>query len=302
MKKFFWILLLSFIFIIPIYVNAEDNNKVEVYFNIPANITFKNEDLIIKEEVNCGEKLLEPSHVEIDGYIFKGWYNGDEKWDFANNIVKDDTTLIAKYIKKDSFSTKVTVDQNSNIKASIKNNIDISNYLEDVEENDNVNIILEISDASNIITEPEKQKFEEKISNNNLLLGQYIDLSLFMEINGNPSTRREIDETNNKVKIELTIPEKLRFNNRKYYLLRLHDNKVEIIYEGYPTRDWKLLFETNKFSLYAIAYSKIESNNINVPKTGDNIIIWISMLVVSLIGFISIVIFRKIIKLKQQKA
>ena len=86
MRKVVRILLLSFIFIIPIYVNAEDNNKVEVYFNIPANITFKNEDLVIKEEVNCGERLLEPSHVEIDGYIFKGWYNGDEKWDLISLI------------------------------------------------------------------------------------------------------------------------------------------------------------------------------------------------------------------------
>ena len=46
MRKVVRILLLSFIFIIPIHVNADDNNKVEVYFNIPANITFKNEDLV----------------------------------------------------------------------------------------------------------------------------------------------------------------------------------------------------------------------------------------------------------------
>ena len=293
MKRLIRMLVLILIILLPIYVNAEQKNKVEVYYNIPANVMFKNENLVIKEEVNCGEKLLEPSHIEIEGYIFKGWYNGSVRWDFNNDIVNDDITLTAKYLKKDSFNLNVIVDKKNTIKTSILNNINIDNYLTDVSENDDVDIIFKVTDATDTITDTEKEKFDSVIDNNKLVLGKYIDLSLFMEINGNASTKKIITETSNKVKVEITIPEDIRFNNRKYSILRLHNNNVEIIHEGFPTKDWKLTFETDKFSLYAIAYNETKYKPINSPKTGDNIILWINALIISVLGLESIIIMKK---------
>ena len=293
MKRLGTILVLLFILLLPNNVNAEQKNRVEVYFNIPANVIFKNEDLIIREEINCGEKLLEPSHVEVDGYIFKGWYNGDVKWNFDTDIVEDDITLMAKYIKEDSFTINTTSDENNAISASILNDIDLSNNIDDIEENDAVEVVLKVTDANDTITDTEKEKFEKITDDKNLIIGKYLDLSLIMKINGNEANSKEIHETNGKVKIELTIPEDMRFSNRKYSLLRLHNNKVEVVYEGFPTKDWKLVFETDKFSIYAIAYSEIKQNNPNVPKTLDNIMMWVITLIISILGLGSIILFKR---------
>lgn len=292
------VLFLLSLSIFPIYVHAEtyvQEGKSMVSYSVPAKITFQNEDKTQNIEIEVGEKLKEPLHKEIDSYVFTGWYNGDDKWDFENDVVTDHMTLVAKYVEKDSFNINVKVDKESIMKPSILNEIDLGKEFEGVVEGDNVDIILEVKDASKIITETDKNKFERVINENNLVLGKYIDISLFMEINGDVSTRKNIHETKNKAKIELTIPEEIRENGRKYYLLRLHNGNIETVHEGFPTKDWKLTFETDKFSLYAIAYSEEEYTNINVntPKTGDIIMLWVSLLIISSFGIVSMVMLIK---------
>lgn len=299
MKKIVIIILFLLSFgIFPIYVHAEtymQESKSMVSFSVPAKITLQNEEKTQSIEIEVGKKLKEPLHKEIDGYVFSGWYDGEHKWDFENDVVTEHMTLVAKYVEKDSFNINVKVDKESIMKPSILNEIDLGKEFEGVVEGDSVDIILEVKDASKIITETDKNKFERVINENNLVLGKYIDISLFMEINGDASTRKNIHEIKNKTKIELTIPEEIRESRRKYYLLRLHNGNIETMYEGFPTKDWKLTFETDRFSLYAIAYSEKEYSNINVntPKTGDTIMLWVSVLIISIIGITSIVILIK---------
>ena len=133
------------------------------------------------------------------------------------------------------------------------------------------------------------------VNDNNLILGKYIDVSMFMEINKDPLTKKAIHKTKNMAKIELTIPEDIRFNNRKYYLLRLHDGVVDTVFEGFPSKDWKISFETDKFSIYTIAYTEEEFANIdvNTPKTGDIIMLWVTVLIISSLGIVSIIILIK---------
>lgn len=45
-----------------------------------------------------GEKISEPTTPTKDGYVFMGWYNGSVIWNFANDTVSSDITLIAKWI------------------------------------------------------------------------------------------------------------------------------------------------------------------------------------------------------------
>ena len=51
--------------------------------------------------VKSGEKIPEPPEPKKSNtkqqYVFKGWYIGDSKWDFKNEIVTGDITLTAKW-------------------------------------------------------------------------------------------------------------------------------------------------------------------------------------------------------------
>ena len=56
-------------------------------------VTFRDngEDIIKVERVVHGEKVKQPADIEREGYIFKGWYKGWEKFDFDTQITKNIT-------------------------------------------------------------------------------------------------------------------------------------------------------------------------------------------------------------------
>lgn len=46
----------------------------------------------------AGDPAKDPGQLSAEGYIFNGWYNGDEKWNFEE-AVNEDMTLTAKWTK-----------------------------------------------------------------------------------------------------------------------------------------------------------------------------------------------------------
>ncbi|MDR2938856.1 MAG: InlB B-repeat-containing protein, partial [Clostridiales bacterium] len=48
---------------------------------------------IVKE----GDKVEEPEAPVKDGYIFDGWFNGNDEWDFDTDVVTGDLNLVAKW-------------------------------------------------------------------------------------------------------------------------------------------------------------------------------------------------------------
>ena len=58
--------------------------------------------------VKSGEKIPEPkSPIKATlekQYVFKGWYYGDLKWDFKNDVVTENVTLTAKWELTDDFT------------------------------------------------------------------------------------------------------------------------------------------------------------------------------------------------------
>lgn len=51
---------------------------------------------IYSERVECGSKVNRIEDPYKEGYTFKGWYNGDEEFNFDNTINKN-VTLVAKW-------------------------------------------------------------------------------------------------------------------------------------------------------------------------------------------------------------
>lgn len=89
-----------------IYVVMEDyagNKSAPVYLRGKERytVTFDSnggESAVPSVESAFGAKISEPSTMMIrDGYEFLGWYNGDTKWNFAADSIKQDLTLTAKW-------------------------------------------------------------------------------------------------------------------------------------------------------------------------------------------------------------
>ena len=91
----------------PAYDYAWKNNEIKAE-NVTVTLTktIKTFDVIIGDaaavKYNYGSKITAPTEEPgktKDGYTvtFDGWYNGDKKWDFANDIVTSNVTLVAKF-------------------------------------------------------------------------------------------------------------------------------------------------------------------------------------------------------------
>ncbi len=143
----------------------------------------------------------------------------------------------------------------------------------------NMDIYLEVKDISDSISKEEKNKIDKKLSKGDTV-GLYLDVSLFKKFDGeNPE---KINSTKKPIKIKFEIPEKLRKEGRKFVIYRYHNGTVtelNVTVEGnYAT------FETDEFSSFALAYN--DSNETSNPKTGDNIIYYVGVLVLSLVGLV----------------
>lgn len=102
-----------------------------------------------------------------------------------------------------------------------------------------------------------------------------------------------IPELTNTVKLTVMLPEELQEAKegytRLFYLVREHDGKIEPL-EATLSKDGKsITVETDKFSTYAIAYKDVELP----PKTGDGIVTYFIMTMVSLIAMVCVALVNK---------
>lgn len=68
-----------------------------VKFDVDGNIT--------EVKVEIKSKIEKPEDPVKDGYVFKGWYKGEEEFDFETKILKD-ITLVAKFEEDSSTPTR----------------------------------------------------------------------------------------------------------------------------------------------------------------------------------------------------
>ena len=103
-------------------------------------------------------------------------------------------------------------------------------------------------------------------------IGQYIDISLYKykTVNGVTDEGVQLHSTADKVKIFVQIPENLINKDSKvkrtYYIIKYHDGKAELIEGTYDEKTQTFIFETDKFSDYAIAYNDVKKED----ATGTN--------------------------------
>ena len=149
--------------------------------------------------------------------------------------------------------------------------------------------------VSNNITESNisdtvKEKVEQTKESTSKVLG-YFDINL--EIKTDNDALGRITKLENAIRITIDTKELVKSlptieagKTRKFSVIRIHEGETDIL-EATLNEDNTLSFNTDRFSDYIVVYNDISTNsNTSNPQTGDNIILYISMLGLSLIVLI----------------
>lgn len=216
------------------------------------------------------EKAYENMRVTIN--------NAETKGSCLSTDYKD-VPVIAGYV----WDITNLADKDKNVVGvGIKNNDKLVELLPDKLDTANgVNVWLETTDASATASAEEKSKLEAQ--KNDYTIGTYMDLSMYAKENSGETTK--ISNLNGNLQVSISVPESLRRENRSYEIIRLHEGDADaVILQGtYDEETCTFTFETDRFSLYAIAYKDADqsvdstktvntasvSSTATSPKTGE---------------------------------
>ena len=134
----------------------------------------------------------------------------------------------------------------------------------------------------------------------NAKIASYFDISVLVKNADNGSVVGELSSLTEKVKFTVAIPSDLTKTKagmqRIFYVIREH-NGVASVLPAKLSKDGKtLIFETDKFSTYALAYKDVASadvSNVKNPQTYDGIMGYVAIALVTLSGVVGTVVYLK---------
>lgn len=79
---------------------AEDSQSIPIVYKVNPVVTIKDWDTTSTVQLEMGQKIREPSHIDKNGYRFLGWRDArtGAYWNF-NNEINENITIIAEYEK-----------------------------------------------------------------------------------------------------------------------------------------------------------------------------------------------------------
>ena len=157
-----------------------------------------------------------------------------------------------------------------------------------IEAGQNVDVKISVTDAANKVSSDAKAAIEDALKaaadkNASVKVGQYLDISIKKTVGGEKPT--DVKETAKKISFTVDIPETMKNTDknvsRTYYIIRMHDNKAEVIATASQAEveSGKITFATDKFSTYALAYAdasvkqddgKKDDTTVTTPDNGNN--------------------------------
>ena len=204
----------------------------------------------------------------------------------------------APVVNKDTKVEEVTVGVENNAKLEKNLRADVKEQYSNLQL-DKVSVLIDVNNIKKEeVPETELTKINDLITKNgyNEALS-YFDIVL--KVYYNLREAGTITETSNKIKFQVALPDELKEvkdgYTRTYYIIRYHDNLAEVL--DTKLGDNLLTFESDKFSTYAITYvdtkipvtTKDETN----PKTGDNVVLYTVISIISLLGIAASFKIRK---------
>ena len=252
-------------------------------------VTFS--DGVTAQKVEHGKLVTEPQAPTKEGYTFVGWYNGKEKYDFTKPVTKD-LTLTAEWkvvpgkeeVEVPTIDPKEPVEEvtigvanqgktETILTESIKDETLKEAIEEKIADGIDVNTVVNVDLVKPEETSEEVKKDIEKViaaaKENNVEVAQYLDINI--KVMAGDEELGKITTTTEKLTFQVAVPEELKKEGRTFIVIRVHDGKVEELKT--VEKDGMLIFETDKFSTYALTYKDAEptkpATKPTTPNTSD---------------------------------
>lgn len=124
---------------------------------------------------------------------------------------------------------------------------------------ENIEIRIEVKDISGNVPETDKSAIENGIKEYrkeipDLVLGMYVDISLFVKIG--EADWNAVTGTVEPVKVVIGIPQKLQSIDREFFIIRSHEGEYTLLTDMDDAPD-TVTIHTDRFSAYAIAYKQV---------------------------------------------
>lgn len=143
--------------------------------------------------------------------------------------------------------------------AAVVNAVLTPAQLQSVAAGENIEIRIEVKDISGNVPEKDKSAIENGIKEYHkeipdLVLGMYVDISLFVKIG--EADWNAVTGTAEPVEVVIGIPQKLQSIDREFFIIRSHEGEYTFLTDMDDAPD-TVTIHTDRFSAYAIAYKHV---------------------------------------------
>ena len=285
------------------YLASKNGESVN---NSLENLTIKNGTFIggkdnIAIDVVAGEKIAITGGTyssSVAKYITDEYVESklENNYVVAKKEVTVDTPSIdiTKPVEEVTVGVKENKDLNDTLKEALKDSkIDVSDI--------NATILVEIINQKETEVPEGASKSINDLTkeNSNIKLLSFFDITLAVKNNITGEALGNLTELNKKITFNMALPETItkveEGYTRKYYVVRYHDGKSEVIP---ATVEGNIItFESDKFSTYALAYEDTKNSSIENPPTSDTVIMDLVVGTASVIGLL--LVGKNLIKRKK---
>lgn len=176
---------------------------------------------------------------------------------------------------------------------SLNNNEELKNRVEGI----NTKIELDVEEIT--VEDELKAKIEEEANKNSkdIKVATYFNIDILVKNADTDTEIGKLTDLTDKIAITILLPENLRNSAngyaREYYIVREHNGETELIKATLSEDGNYITFETDRFSTYALAYKDVKVENVKNPSTGDYIVAYVAVLIVSVAGIAFVVLNKK---------
>ena len=171
-------------------------------------------------------------------------------------MIKADVSINVEVVKKEDTPDTTIEGSNNEIINSVFTEEEIKAFKNGVK----VEVTIDINNIENKVTDSDKKLIDNKLKADEKI-GTILDIVLNKNVDGN---KNSVHELNSAIKLKVAIPDNIINKDasikREYSVIRIHNGESENISVDYNENDNTIIFETDRFSTYAIVYKDIIKN------------------------------------------
>lgn len=149
--------------------------------------------------------------------------------------------------------------------AAVANAVLSPEHIQLVNDGESIEIRVDVKDISQLVPQQDKDiiesglvKYQEEVPD--LVLGRYVDISMFMRLG--KGDWDAITSTEEPIEVVIGIPEDMQEEDRAFYIIRAHEGEHTFLRDLDEEPD-TITISTDMFSSYAIAYAAAGANNVH---------------------------------------